>query len=172
MTEIPIHRSRDLGALSPEDAVHLLAGLRSLLAEDLDVDSKRRLSAGLCICRPAASVIPFAAGLALAQDVAARAVAGLHDPEVPSLVAPILATVLSVVSPGTLTLEHSPERNPDTCLPVGALTWPRDGRYEKKAPGLPDFTVDGRLVNGDFDARLASLLHFRSGKDESGGVAS
>ena len=109
-----IVHARGLGTLSPGEADHLLANLRSLLADDLDAEPKPRLSAGVCIRRLAASIIPFAGGLVLAHDVAVRAFAGLQDPDVPSLVAPMLAAVLSIVSPGILDSEHVHES--EACL--------------------------------------------------------
>ena len=104
MTDRQLYRLRDPGGLPPSEAVHPLAGLRSLPAEGLEVEvrTRRRPDAPCFVCRIARAAVCFTAGLVLAHDVATRAVAGLHDPSVPSLVAPVLHFVHGVVSPGAL----------------------------------------------------------------------
>ena len=79
MTTSIVH-VRGLGPLSPGDADHLLANLHSLVQDHLKPELKPRLSAGVCIRRLAAYIIPFAGGLVLAHDVAVRAVAGAPRP--------------------------------------------------------------------------------------------
>ena len=114
-----IVHARGSGTSFPEDADHPLANLGSLLTEDVAFDPEPVRSPGVFIRSVAASVIPFGAGIVLAHDVAVRTVAWLHDPEVSSPIAPVLAGFLdvNVDSPGTLPPEESPDFKPDTYSP-------------------------------------------------------
>ena len=150
MTTSIVH-VRGLGTLSPGDVDHLLANLHSLVQDHLKPELKPRLSARLCI-RLAASIIPFAGGLVLAHDVAVRAVAGLQDPDVPSLVAPILAAVLSVVSPGFLDSEHVNES--ESCLRLEDIFRSAAGGPELLSPThhrVLTLTANGRILRFPLD---------------------
>ena len=145
MTTSIVH-VRGLGTLSPGDVDHLLANLHSLVQDHLKPELKPRLSARPCI-RLAASIIPFAGGLVLAHDVAVRAFAGLQDPDVPSLVAPILAAVLSVVSPGIHDSEHVHES--ESCLRLEDIFRSPAGGPELLSPThhrVLNLTANGRIL--------------------------
>ena len=153
MKDVPFHCSCDCGGSLSPDVVHLLAGLRSLLA--VGHEPVRSLRLWALVSRLAVFTICFAAGFVVAENVAVRAVAGLHGPRAPSLVAPVLRFVLSVVSPGAHPPVTSPEPGPDGCPPVGAHSSPRDGWYQHETLGLHGYTLNGRLISRSPDPAFA-----------------
>ena len=155
MTDRQLYRLRDPGGLPPSEAVHPLAGLRSLPAEGLEVEvrSRRLLDPPCFVCRVARAAVCMTAGLVLAHDVATRAVAGLHDPSVPSLVTPVLRVVLSAVSPRALTPlgglgdSRSQGYSPGTAVrpPRGSLSTTETGFAPVPRPDGPvDMCMSGR----------------------------
>ena len=135
MTDRQLYRLRDPGGLPLSEAVHPLAGLRSLPAEGLEVEvrSRRLLDPPCFVCRIARAAVCMTAGLVLAHDVATRAVAGLHDPSVPSLVTPVLRVVLSAVSPRALPRDAGAR----SLTPLGGLGDSRSQRYSPRTAVLP-----------------------------------